>query len=520
MATEQESTRRRGPGRRREASTLRVWVLAFLGVFLLGAGWSLATPYDGQPDELQHVIRAYGVVDGQINAGPANSPVRTAKSLVPEGKACFRWHLDKTGDCQAEPGSVPAEQHIKIHEGSGASGYDPSYYLYVGPVIHLWPNMTGVVLARLLTAAEMSALIASAVAVAWSSRRGRWLLGGIMVGVTPVAASLLGAVNPAGVEIAAALAFWVCVLDLFSPDAPPRKWVAMTAAWSGAVFAVTRGFGFGWMGLAVLVCALTINWAKIKELWASVPVRWAVGIIGAACCLAVAWDMSAGANYPLTANTTSKTSLPQIIIQELWVRIPFYLDGTARQVSYGDIPIPTVVTYVWLAGVGFFIVGGMILGNWRERLQIAAVAVGAIAILAVSDINAVRQGMWFSQGRYALPLLVGAPMLGAAVMGRTGVLTPRVNTQALRCLAVGLLPVHLLVLAVTMVRFERGFPTNGVLAVNPFRGSWTPPAGAELPVILLCLGLLLIGWLMWRGVPEEPQDLSDAPTRRLRTAAV
>ena len=44
----------------------RTWLISFLVFCLLGAAWSLAMPYDGPPDELQHVLRAYGVIDGQI----------------------------------------------------------------------------------------------------------------------------------------------------------------------------------------------------------------------------------------------------------------------------------------------------------------------------------------------------------------------------------------------------------------------------------------------------------------------
>ena len=77
--------------RGRGGSVRRVWLVSFLAFFLLGAGWALAMPYDGPPDELQHATRAYAVASGQIYAGPANAKVRTAKSLVPRraGSSCW-----------------------------------------------------------------------------------------------------------------------------------------------------------------------------------------------------------------------------------------------------------------------------------------------------------------------------------------------------------------------------------------------------------------------------------------------
>ena len=144
-----------------------VWLVSFAGLFLLGAAWALAMPYDGPPDELQHATRAYGVASGQIYAGPANGKVTTAKSLVPRRAGCFRWNTAITAHCQQTPGTDKEARHTRVAFKSGAAGYDPSYYLFVGPVLYLWPDMKGIVLARLATDALISALLASAAAVAW-----------------------------------------------------------------------------------------------------------------------------------------------------------------------------------------------------------------------------------------------------------------------------------------------------------------------------------------------------------------
>ena len=90
---------------KRVGAVRRVWAVSFAAFFLLGAAWALAMPYDGPPDELQHATRAYGVASGQIYAGSANSRVITAKSLVPRGAGCFRWHTDVTARCQQTPGA-------------------------------------------------------------------------------------------------------------------------------------------------------------------------------------------------------------------------------------------------------------------------------------------------------------------------------------------------------------------------------------------------------------------------------
>src|SRR5947209_14268275 len=77
----------------------RLWAFSFLGFLLLTSAWALAMPYDGPPDELQHVERAYGVVTGHIVPDDLGEPsFRVPKSLVPRGSgiasSCFRWHTE------------------------------------------------------------------------------------------------------------------------------------------------------------------------------------------------------------------------------------------------------------------------------------------------------------------------------------------------------------------------------------------------------------------------------------------
>jgi hypothetical protein len=492
---EVRSWRRRSGGK--DAARL-VWIVTFAAFFLLGAAWSLAMPYDGPPDELQHVTRAYGVATGQIYVGKANAKVKTAKSLVPKGNGCFRWNAATTANCQQTPGANAKAMHSWQKVISGASGYDPSYYLFVGPVLRLSPDMTGIVLARLFTDAEIAAFLACAMAIGWTSSRGRWMVAGIAVGITPVAVNLMGAVNPAGVEIGAAVAFWACLLDLLGPGAA-RRWVLWVAVWSGAVFALTRGFGVGWLGATAVICAVGADREKLLALWRLKAVRWAgVGIV-AACALAGLWDLAAGANYDLTGATPPHTSLRQVSLQEIWVRLPFYLDGTVRQTSYGDVPVPQVVSQIWFFFVGLLVLGGLWVGSVRIRIQILAIIAISFAMLMVTDINAVRQGFWFSQGRYALPLLVGAPMIGALALGRSRLFEGARGLSILRWMAVFLLPLQLVALWTTMLRFQHGYPANGNLPMDAFSGAWLPPLGPELPVALMCLGLAVLGWCAWRA---------------------
>lgn len=488
----------------RKSSVRQVWAVAFAAFFLLGAAWSLAMPYDGPADEMQHVTRAYGVASGQIYAGPADSKVKTVKSLVPHGTACFRWNTMVSAKCEQTPGADVKSQHTHTSYKSGASGYDPSYYLLVGPVLHVWPTMKGIVLDRLITDAEISALLASAVAVAWGGRRNRWLIAGIAVCVTPVVVNLMGSVNPAGVEIGAAIAFWVSLLDLVGTGPVVRRPAVALLLCSGALLAVTRGFGVGWLVATLLICLFGTSWERLRALWRMRSVRFALAGLVCACAIACAWDLVGGANFDMTGATRAPDSSPaQLAAHQLWFRLPDYLDGTVRLTSYGDIPVPGWVTQIWFGFVGLLVVGGLWLGSIRARIQIGTAIGFALIMLMVTDANAMRQGFYFSQGRYALPLLVGAPLIGALELGRSGALgTERAGTL-LRWMAVALLPLQFVALWVSMLRFQTGFPAGGVLPLNPLKGTWLPPLGPAVPLVLMVGGLVLLAWCMWLPVRVE-----------------
>src|SRR4051794_40510738 len=89
------------------------WVplLAFLGFFLMAGAWSVASPYEGAPDEIEHVVRAAGVVSGQVAPKPAAVKAGSgANQTVPRGlirnsASCWIHKPAVPVDCAVPPGS-------------------------------------------------------------------------------------------------------------------------------------------------------------------------------------------------------------------------------------------------------------------------------------------------------------------------------------------------------------------------------------------------------------------------------
>lgn len=108
----------------------RAWSLAFLVFFLINAAWALASPYDGSPDEVRQIIRAAGVVEGQIFARPAPSPATGGGASMFFNSYCYYWDPARSAACAPVPGGKGASiRHTYI---TGAGRYNPIYYAAVG----------------------------------------------------------------------------------------------------------------------------------------------------------------------------------------------------------------------------------------------------------------------------------------------------------------------------------------------------------------------------------------------------
>ncbi|NUR26392.1 MAG: DUF2142 domain-containing protein [Catenulispora sp.] len=507
----------------------RAFVAAFLGFFLLGAAWSVALPYDGPPDEFRHVVRAYGVLDGQI-AARVDASITVPQSLVPDGvgdpdtASCMRWKLDVSADCAGSP--APGDESRRVVTTSGAANYNPLYYAVVGWPLKLAPDFTGVVAARLLTCLLTSALLAGAVAVAvrLMPGRGPLMLGGVLLALTPVALNLTGAVNPAGPEIAAAVAVWTSLIALLLAGDDSKATLALFGVAAGTL-AVLRELGIGWLLAALVVTAFGARRERLVELARRSAVRIWAAVVAAAAVFGAAWILlSTQGGIPNAGQTTSAT--PQgadLLVKELTHRVPMYTSGLVGLTSYGDVAIPFPLTVAWFVAVGALLIVAARKGGVRVLLQLAAIVAGGYVFLVGADLQAAAGGWWFSQGRYALPLLVGAPILaGFAAADRGLIAVPR-QMRLMRWAAWVLIPTQAVALWITMIRFEHAFTSRHpnlfflfgqTSSVNPFSAPWTPPGSAVPAVLLGVAGTVALLTLVLRAT--RPGALSDVQSVTIR----
>ncbi|MEV6928379.1 DUF2142 domain-containing protein [Dactylosporangium sp. NPDC051485] len=477
----------------------RAFLVAFVAFFLLGTAWALALPANGTYDEKQHLVRAYAVWTGQWlpharakdASGIETNAFTGPRSLLPENADCT-W-IDKPAYHPASCLETTGDR-TEVLVPSAAARYSPVYYALVGLPLRISPDGTGLIWARLLSAALSAALLAWAAALALGS--GRRLFGAAMVLVaTPMLADLAGSINPNGLEISAAVLLFVAALR--------RRWLA---AGVGALLLFTiRDLG-PFFVLADLALALFVTRAHPRELLRRpflVPAA-----LGAA--FAVLWAAVASRGSDIDqAPPAPATGAGAILSDIAHNRAEFWARQIVGQFNYGETTISIAVVGLWYLLVAALVLPALWFGDRRLRLALGAAFAGSAALLVALELYFAPKVGHFAHGRYVMPLGVGVVLLTPFADRYAGWLSDRGWLGRLVLLCAGLAaPMQLYALARVMTRFQRGIAAG----LNPFGGAWTPPLGAIVPLACALVGAGLLGVIVTRSSVRPTPVLSTANT--------
>ncbi|WP_367133607.1 DUF2142 domain-containing protein [Saccharothrix sp. HUAS TT1] len=493
-------------------SSRSLWLLAFVGFCLLHAGWALAAPYDGPPDEQAHVHRAAGVMNGEIVAREAPRGAYQDVPLSLDTGLCFPQKVTVAADCSRQPGG---DEDTEKTVGTTAGRYNPVYYLVTAWPVGVWPNWHGIVLSRLLNGAAMAALLACAVVVAARWTRHRAMVAGVVVAATPMIAHLGGAVNPNGVEIAAGVSLFAALVAVVHEQRQGVNRAAVALAGvSAAVMVTPRFIGIMWLFVILGVVLVPSSRARLRELVKSPAVRGWSALVVVAAVASVAWTLLIGtADLSGADRGWAVKDVLRAAFLDTWPNMANQMVGV---MGWAETLMPRLVYVVWFMAVGLLLLGGFAFGGRVDKWRTLVLFLGTAVPLTAMELITVNTTGWFNQGRYYLTGAVAIPMLGALIMGKHVLTGPQTRTMT-RMLAVLLLPVQLVCLAYTMTRWQ-----SGLQSVNPFNGSWMPPYGPLLPLVAATLGVLVLLVMYWRASRVEVgagPEREQAPQELATTAA-
>lgn len=465
----------------------RLWLVAFAGFWLLHAGWAFAAPYNGPPDEMQHVIRAVGVVHGELVA--QKDPLRDWQQEVPKSLIrgwCFPTKVEVAADCDVEPGGDETTQRYQTTAGR----YNPVYHLVTAWPLAFWPSWPGIMLTRLLTGAAMAALLACAVVAAVRWTRLRALLAGLTVAVTPMTAHLGGSVNPNGIEIAAGVALFAALIAVVHEQREGVNRAAVALAGVSASVLVTPRFtGVLWLAVILGVVLIPSSKLRLAELIRSRTVRIWSAVVVLASVAAVGWTFLVGSTETVGWDRhMGRMEILKTEVFDIWPKLGSQMIFVG---GWAELFAPGLVYVAWLMALGLLLAGALIFGKRSDRWRLLALFVGTFAPLILLEMASVNQIGWFNQGRYFLPGAVGLPLFAAHILARQGFGADRLRA-ATRLFAAALLPIQLICLVYTMDRWD-----SGLRSLNPFNGSWQPPYGVALPIGCVSAAILVLFAMYW-----------------------
>ncbi|MET0135244.1 MAG: DUF2142 domain-containing protein, partial [Kibdelosporangium sp.] len=459
-------------------------------------GWAFAAPYDGPWDEQMHAKRAAGIMEGEILPGPDRvQTVPKSLDILSGNWFCFPMNVTVPADCSPEPGGDESTERIYVTEAR----FNPVYYAASGWPLGFWPNWRGIMLSRLMTSLMMAGLMACAVVAAVRWVRHRALLAGLIVAATPTTVALGGTLNPNGMEIAAGVTLFAALIAVVHEQREGVNRAAVALAGVSAAILVTPRFtGVMWLLLILGVLLVPSSKARLRYLIKQRTVRIWSTVAVVATVASVAWTLIAQPTQVIDKHYGMSTQeIVRFEIFDLWPNIVNQMVGA---MGWNETGMPRMIYVVWFMAAGLLTMGALILGDRTDKWRILALGVGTFVPLLVAELFVVNKVGWLNQGRYFLPGAVGLTLLGAWILSRRGISPVHMRTIT-RLFALLLIPIHLICLVYTMARWQ-----SGLVSVNPFNGSWTPPYGHIIPLAAGTLGVLVLVVVFWQAsrIPAEP----------------
>src|SRR5262245_4367210 len=489
------------------SSRRRMWWTSFVLLSSVSGLWALANPVFAGPDEPSHVIRAHALDHGDLTGRAAGGrvdeafrPIRDSVRVVraPEiyrgasGPPCCA-HQQGIAACFRLDGSSD-DTDVQTY----AARQPPAYHAIVGAVSWLRPAGAGTVyLMRVLSLLMAGAFFATAITALRDLAAPALMAAGLVLAITPMVLFMSSSVNPNGLEIAASVAFWVCGIALISTSkVRVDKWLVTTTGIAACAVALSRELGPLWVGLVALAIVAVSSRGAWQSLTRSARARfWSVLV--AACIIGqVVWDLIVRPHdASLAAHAPGSLSTLDSLERSVGSTLDWYREMIGW-FGWLDTPAPVLTWLLWTAGIAFFVFVAIAWSRRRLVAVVLAVMAGTVLIPIIIEATPYRAAGTFWQGRYALPLAVGVPVLAAYALAATERGRDLVTPRFLLTVGIATGVAQFLAFAQHLRRYTVGY--DGELQFWK-RAEWLPPI---LPTLILTVGYaaavaVFTAWVLW-----------------------
>ena len=392
----------------------------------------------GAPDEPDQAVKAVAVARGEwrgediqphLRLRAAHVVDRHRGDRVPKGYAdltdlndCYVFQPDTPSGCAPQP----VDDQTLVDATTYVGTYPPTYYVLVGWPSRFLPAPQGTWAMRLASVAASAAMVGLAAAACRRMGRSGLLGAGVLVALTPVTVHLASVINPNGFEITAAIAVWTTAFvvvtgpgisdaDPRSPSGPTTADLARLAV-AFVLLAGTRALSPAIaVGILVVVALAGLDRGTLGTLARRTDARITAAVMFVGAVAASGWVLWSKV-YENVAGAPAVGITLGAALRESWSRLPQRLHEMFGYFGWLEVPAPRAVLVLWTALILVLVGGALAVGTWRHRGVLVALVALAVAIHVVPEaLSAARQG-FIGQGRYALPVAVGVPILAAWIV--------------------------------------------------------------------------------------------------------
>lgn len=469
------------------------FLFAFLIFFSVTVLWVGAVPMYGTPDEPAHMVRAAGIVRGQVDGvrGEDNKVRYEVPSIFVSEPGCYAFKNTQTADCLNIPADEGDAQVV-----STADSYPPLFHLIIGSPTLLTGGLKSLYLMRLANALVCSLLLTVALRnVALLARRGAVAIG-MAVSITPMVLFLSGPANPSGLAATAGLAIWTAALVLM--DRSVSRPIVTSAGFLSVPFCVlilSRRDGLLWGGAIVLVLLAVVPWKRVVEIFRHAGSWLWASLIGLSALVQyTVWGGGNASGFEKGSEAAGGGHGAEAFAQTY-----AYLWQAVGVMGWLDTRMPSVVYHGWWIGIGGLIVASFVVGS---RRHIAALVFAIVLLVGFTTLIGWVRFPYF-QGRYYLPFAVGIPLLAGTAIANSDFST--ISPRLMRVALGGLFVLHQLSFAQQLRRYAVGYKGSWFFA---FDHQWSPTPG---PIWLFLLGYFVASGLMLMMVANVGSTGRDAP---------
>ncbi|HEX2258947.1 MAG TPA: DUF2142 domain-containing protein [Actinomycetota bacterium] len=397
---------------------------------LLLVAWAMSHPPGAAPDEYGHYLRAVAAGRGEFlpeqRPGPPTDLERSQVALnwqrsqtrlisiqgrfSPDNFDCIRANPNPSWRCTDPP--PPPDETVAVKSVQGT--YPPYPYVIPGLFTRLGHDAVSALLwGRVVASLTAWALLALASWMLWDPNRSWISLLGLIVAVTPMVIFVGSSLSGSGLETAAGIAFFACLVRLTRPGTTASRIVWIATGLSGAVLVISRDLGIAWLLLSLSVALGLSCLKRLRAVMASGGrVAWvAIGVIGVAVVEAAIWQAAVQVHPPLSlsrvaANVPAAFGITREILRQ-----------QVGVFGWLDTVMPSEAYWIWGAMFLALLALAFLAGSWRQRAVLAASTLGAV-MLPVGVELVQREVGFGAQGRHVLPMTVVVPLLAGEILTR------------------------------------------------------------------------------------------------------